>query len=700
VSADCPGAALGGAAGSAARRQGRAVAADGNTDLGFRSQQMREASGAMPRSRSGVRRSAGRSFRGRRGHVASAAAKKEFIGRSGCFNQATARCRRSSAPQPGRRHRPANLRRRRRKKPKKGPTDRSDAVEFQFAQEQRQLDLRSSTPSASSATIMSSRPRSAFRSLDIEKQIKDAEIDHKVEKAKRDAAEGKITQSALAQVIADAGSTKGEKEATLDHLKRQAVLEAEQEQRFKDVQRLDNVNFDLQKQKLQSESSLAKPPRSAATSSFGCSTSPISRSGAARSGRGRQAVDRRDKEEARRRLAALGGQYGATAPTSSSRRAGRSSSISPACRRRPLRNGGSAAGRRGRRLRRDRESLPPTRSPARSSRSAAFGDVTRRSSPTCSRSSCRSDHRAAGERAVSGCSAAAAASVAIFGGLVGGVDPRTRARHARLRNRRFVPDRGNMGTDRNSLSLNGIPIARVSHGENVSIGTGGGGGIVINQTIAPNFAGNAATQDDLQRMAVITKAGDDAGDRRKAPARLADGPPPSASPRRCGRAAGRSSVPRGRIELPDPVYAWTGIGTLIFDDADGASRTWQGAGGIGAVDTIGEATDGSATGVKGTLFEVPSEFRDDIERQAVRGVIMELYVGTLNETYQQVDATVLLWKGRLDQYKITDGGATLSVEITGESRAIDQRRPAIKRFTDEYQQRKHPGDLFFQYVRR
>jgi hypothetical protein len=153
-----------------------------------------------------------------------------------------------------------------------------------------------------------------------------------------------------------------------------------------------------------------------------------------------------------------------------------------------------------------------------------------------------------------------------------------------------------------------------------------------------------------------------------------------------------------RIELPDPVYVWTGRGTLIFDDADGTSRTWMGAGGLGAIDTIGEATDGTATGIKATLFEVPSEFRTDIAAQATRGVLFEVYLGSLNETYQQVDAVALIWKGRLDDYKITDGGDTLSVEVTGESRAIDQRRPSIKRFTDEYQQRKHAGDLFFQYV--
>lgn len=153
-----------------------------------------------------------------------------------------------------------------------------------------------------------------------------------------------------------------------------------------------------------------------------------------------------------------------------------------------------------------------------------------------------------------------------------------------------------------------------------------------------------------------------------------------------------------RIELPDPVYVWTGAGNLVFDDADGTSRTWQGIGTLGAIDTIGESTDGSAVGIKVALNAIPAEFREDIADQAVRGVVFEVYVGALDEAYQVVTATKLIWKGRLDTYVVTDGGDTLAVEITGESRGIDQRRPAIKRFTDEWQQRKYPGDLFFQYV--
>lgn len=152
------------------------------------------------------------------------------------------------------------------------------------------------------------------------------------------------------------------------------------------------------------------------------------------------------------------------------------------------------------------------------------------------------------------------------------------------------------------------------------------------------------------------------------------------------------------IDLPDIVRAWTGTGDIKFPDADDALQSWNGVGDLGAIDTIGEATDGSATGVRATLLNVPSEFRDDIADQAVRGVAFEVYVGALNETYQHVQAAALIWKGRLDKYDITDSGDMISVEVTGESRGIDKRRPAIKRFSNEWQQRHHVGDKFFEFL--
>jgi len=149
------------------------------------------------------------------------------------------------------------------------------------------------------------------------------------------------------------------------------------------------------------------------------------------------------------------------------------------------------------------------------------------------------------------------------------------------------------------------------------------------------------------------------------------------------------------IDLPDPVFAVTGNATISY-----AGHVWTAIGGIGSIDTIGEGTDGSATGVKATLYQIPSEFRDDIADQAVRGCAFELYVGALDASFKEVVGFKLLWKGRLDGYDVVDAGETITVTATGESRMRDQRRPTIKRFTDWYQQKKYPGDRAFEYVAR
>ncbi len=149
------------------------------------------------------------------------------------------------------------------------------------------------------------------------------------------------------------------------------------------------------------------------------------------------------------------------------------------------------------------------------------------------------------------------------------------------------------------------------------------------------------------------------------------------------------------IDLPDPVHAITGNMSIRY-----AGQDWHAIGGLGAIDTIGEGTDGSAVGVKATLYQVPSEFRDDVADQAKRGCLYELFVGAVDATYQNVIGFKKLWVGRLDSYEIVDAGDTITVSAGGESRMRDQRRPAIKRFTDWWQQRRYPGDRAFEYVQR
>ncbi|MDB5733217.1 MAG: hypothetical protein JWQ03_3112 [Variovorax sp.] len=149
------------------------------------------------------------------------------------------------------------------------------------------------------------------------------------------------------------------------------------------------------------------------------------------------------------------------------------------------------------------------------------------------------------------------------------------------------------------------------------------------------------------------------------------------------------------INTPDPVWAYSGNKVVTF-----AGHEWTGYSGLAKVDSIGESTSGAATGMQVTLLRVPSEFRDDLADQAVRGCLYEVYLGVQDEAYKEVLGFKKIWKGTLQSYEIIDGGTTLTVQAGGESRQIDQRRPTIKRFTDEYQQRKYSGDRFFEYVPR
>ena len=148
------------------------------------------------------------------------------------------------------------------------------------------------------------------------------------------------------------------------------------------------------------------------------------------------------------------------------------------------------------------------------------------------------------------------------------------------------------------------------------------------------------------------------------------------------------------IDLPEPVRAWTGIGELSF-----GGNTYLGTGSFGSLDAVRESTDGSAIGAKVTLNGIPSEMAGDIDDQFRRGARMDVYVLAVDESWTQVvGQPKLLQRLRTDTCDINDGGDVLTVVIQGESRMREQARPTIKRYTNEYQQRRHPGDRFFEFL--
>ena len=144
------------------------------------------------------------------------------------------------------------------------------------------------------------------------------------------------------------------------------------------------------------------------------------------------------------------------------------------------------------------------------------------------------------------------------------------------------------------------------------------------------------------------------------------------------------------IGLPEAVRAWTGIGTLRFGGYD--------YDGTGAFGSIGEGTDGSAIGMTATLSGISPDLVDDIFNQPYRGASFQLFIGATADDFKTISAEpVLLWRGKVDAVTVADG-EQLAVTITAESRMRDQGRPRVRRYTNQEQQQRHPGDRMFEYL--
>lgn len=146
------------------------------------------------------------------------------------------------------------------KKPKRAkqpPRDRSDDVEFQFAQELRAAQMDVLRAQQSMAVTHDERARIALQLLDAERQSREAELNDRVRRAERDFAEKKITASALEQVKVQAGKLRAEYDS-VDALERQAIANDLAANKAQDAAALVDSAYDLRLEQLQIESSLAE----------------------------------------------------------------------------------------------------------------------------------------------------------------------------------------------------------------------------------------------------------------------------------------------------------------------------------------------------------------------------------------------------------------------------------------------------------
>lgn len=143
-----------------------------------------------------------------------------------------------------------------------------------------------------------------------------------------------------------------------------------------------------------------------------------------------------------------------------------------------------------------------------------------------------------------------------------------------------------------------------------------------------------------------------------------------------------------------PSRVWSGWGDLSW-----AGRTFTGAGTLGSVSPVEEATELRATGVDVTLTGIPSAVLSLALAEPYQGRLATVWMGAMDvNTFALIADPYQIFQGRMDVMTVQDGAETATVTISVESRLIDLERSRERRYDDADQKIDYPTDRFFEFV--
>lgn len=147
---------------------------------------------------------------------------------------------------------------------------------------------------------------------------------------------------------------------------------------------------------------------------------------------------------------------------------------------------------------------------------------------------------------------------------------------------------------------------------------------------------------------------------------------------------------------PDPVYCWSGVGTINWN-----SINWLGVGTFGEVSSIEETIESRSTGASFRLSGVQSDLISSVistTTSGLQGRRCKLYLAFMSELFEILYTPVCIFDGLMDTTEVSDGGQTATINLFAENRMRDLERPRTRRYTDEDQQVEYNGDVGFMWV--
>lgn len=144
-----------------------------------------------------------------------------------------------------------------------------------------------------------------------------------------------------------------------------------------------------------------------------------------------------------------------------------------------------------------------------------------------------------------------------------------------------------------------------------------------------------------------------------------------------------------------PVYIWSGYGPITW-----SGQTWVGAGDLGSISVIEGGSNVEARGITLTLSGINSSIVLDCLNQFQQGLPAIISLGTFTDSTRTtlVVDPVSAWTGRMDQASIEIGAESSSITLMLETRLLEMNVAVDRRYTNDDQQLRAPGDLGFSFV--
>lgn len=140
----------------------------------------------------------------------------------------------------------------------------------------------------------------------------------------------------------------------------------------------------------------------------------------------------------------------------------------------------------------------------------------------------------------------------------------------------------------------------------------------------------------------------------------------------------------------------------VFVNSSDRTFTWGGneylgVGLLGTVSVIQETSALQASGIRLTMAGIPADMVQTVLAQEYQGRVVTVYMGFLGERYTLVGDPILQWTGFIDQMGI-NLDQTATVVLTAENKLIRWEQPRIRRYTDNDQQGRFPGDRGCEFI--